>query len=186
VSETDTVVFGVAERYATALFELARDTGELDKVAADIDRFEAVLADSADLRHLIKRRVFTPEERGDAIAAVAGHLAFSEIFSNFLKLVTRNDRLFVVADMMRGYRALLSGLRGEVVADVSTAVALSGPQVEALKSALSEVTGKSIRVAAKVDEELIGGLVVRIGSRMIDTSLKTKLDALKIALKEVG
>lgn len=186
MNETENVVFGVAERYATALFELAREMDQLDIVAADMETLEAAIAESADLRRLVKSKVFTPDERGSAIVVLLERLKVSELFANFVKLVTRNDRLFVIADMIRGYRALLSDLRGELVADVVTAVPLKAPQVDSLKAALAEVTGKSIRVSAAVDAELIGGLVVRVGSRMIDTSLKTKLNALKIALKEVG
>jgi F-type H+-transporting ATPase subunit delta len=158
----------------------------LDAVATDMDRFEALLNESADLRRLFKSKVFTPEERGRAMDVLLERLVACELFSNFIKLVAHNDRLFVVTDMIRGYRALLSELRGEVVADVVTALPLSGPQVDSIKAALSEITGKSIRVAAKVDAALIGGLIIKLGSRMIDTSLKSKLDAFKIALKEVG
>ena len=186
MSETENVVFGVAERYATALFELAREADQLDVVAADMDRFEAVLVESTDLRRLVKSRVFTPDERGAAVNVLLERMQVSELFGNFIRLIIRNDRLFVVADMLRGYRQMLSDLRGEAVAEVVTAAPLSAAQADQIKSALSEVTGKSIRVSAEVDAALIGGLVVKIGSRMIDTSLKTKLDALKIALKEVG
>lgn len=186
MSETETVVFGVAERYATALFELAKDTDQLDAVLGDIKRVEALMDESADLRRLIKSKVFSPEERGSALAALLERAGIGGLTGNFLKLVTRNDRLFVVTDMFRGYRALLADHRGEMIAGVVTARPLSAEQTASIRTALAEVTGKTIRVESNVDASLIGGLVVKFGSRMIDTSLKTKLDALKIALKEVG
>lgn len=186
MSETETVVFGVAERYATALFELAKEADALDDVLINIEHFEVLLAESADLRRLVKSKVFTPEERGAAIAVLLERAGIVGLFANFIKLVTKNDRLFIVADMFRGYRALLAELRREIIAGVVTARPLTGAQIDDLKAALAEVTGKNIRIDASIDASLIGGLVVKCGSRMIDTSLKTKLDALKIALKEVG
>ncbi|WP_237152855.1 F0F1 ATP synthase subunit delta [Oryzibacter oryziterrae] len=186
MSDTETVVFGVAERYATALFELAKEADQLDAVAADLDRFDAFLAESADLKRLIRSQVFSTEEQLRAITALLDKSGIGGLVGNFIKLVARNRRLFVIADMFRGYRAQLAVLRGELGADIVSAVPLSSAQLEDVKAALKDVTGKNIRVNARVDASLIGGLVVKVGSRMIDTSLKTKLDALKIALKEVG
>jgi F-type H+-transporting ATPase subunit delta len=186
VSETATVVSGVAERYATALFELANEAGQLDAVAGDIDRFDAMLAESPDLVRLVRSPVFTPDDQVRAVSAVLQRAGIGGLVANFVKLGARNRRLFAVPDMFRGYRALLAAHRGETTADVTSAEPLSDGQIADLKAALRDVTGKEVRVNAAVDPSLIGGLVVKLGSRMIDTSLKTKLNALKIALKEVG
>ncbi len=186
MSEGASVVSGVAERYATALFELAVEAGELDAVAADADRFDAMVAESPDLTRLLRSPVFTPDEQLKAMSAVLERAGIGGLVANFVKLAARNRRLFAVPEMFRGYRALLAAHRGESSADVVSAEKLSAKQLAGLKAALAEVTGKDVRVNAKVDPSLIGGLVVKVGSRMIDTSLKTKLNALKIALKEVG
>ncbi len=186
MSETATVVSGVADRYATALFELALEGGQFDAVAADIDRFDALLAESDDLKRLVRSPVFTPDEQLAAMTAVLGRAGIGGLVANFVKLAARNRRLFAVPGMFKAYRALLAAHRGEATADVTSAEPLSEAQVADLKAALKSVTGKDIRVNAAVEPSLIGGLVVKLGSRMIDTSLKTKLNALKIALKEVG
>lgn len=186
MSEADTMVFGVAERYATALFELASETGELDVVEADISRFDTLRRESADLRRLMKSQVFSTEEQLRAISAVIEAAGIGVTLSNFIKLVATNNRLPVMHHMFRGFRQMLADQRGEVTAGIVSAVPLSDGQLTELKSALADISGKSVNVELEVDGSLIGGLVVKLGSRMIDTSLKTKLDALKIALKEVG
>ena len=186
VSEAETMVFGVAERYATALFELASETGELEIVEADIARFETLRRESADLRRLMKSLVFSNEDQVRAIGAVVEAAGLGQTVSNFIKLVASNNRLSAMADMFRGFRQLLADRRGEVTAGIVSAIPLSDGQLADIKRARADISGKSIHVELDVDPSLIGGLVVKLGSRMIDTSLKTKLDALKIALKEVG
>lgn len=186
MSEATTVVSGVAERYATALFELALESDQLDAVASDLTRFEVLLAGSPDLVRLVRSPVFTPDDQLKAIGAVLDKAGIKGTVANFVKLAARNRRLFAVPDMIRGYRALLAAHRGETTADVTSAEALSDAQVADLKAALKAVTGKDVQVNAKIDGSLIGGLVVKVGSRMIDSSLKTKLSSLKLAMKEVG
>ena len=186
VSEAETMVFGVAERYATALFELASETGELEIVEADIARFETLRRESADLRRLMKSLVFSNEDQVRAIGAVVEAAGLGQTVSNFIKLVASNNRLSAMADMFRGFRQLLADRRGEVTAGIVSAIPLSDGQLADIKRALADISGKSVHVELDVDPSLMGGLVVKLGSRMIDTSLKTKLDALKIALKEVG
>ena len=186
VSEAETMVFGVAERYATALFELASETGELEIVEADIARFETLRRESADLRRLMKSLVFSNEDQVRAIGAVVEAAGLGQTVSNFIKLVASNNRLSAMADMFRGFGQLLADRRGEVTAGIVSAIPLSDGQLADIKRALADISGKSVHVELDVDPSLIGGLVVKLGSRMIDTSLKTKLDALKIALKEVG
>lgn len=186
VSDAETMVFGVAERYATALFELASETGELEIVEADIARFETLRHESADLRRLMKSQVFSNEDQLRAISAVIEAAGIGVTLSNFIKLVATNNRLSVMSHMFRGFRQMLADRRGEVTAGIVSAIPLSDGQLADIKGALAEISGKSVHVELGVDPSLIGGLVVKLGSRMIDTSLKTKLDALKIALKEVG
>ena len=186
MSDTGSVVSGVAERYANALFELARESGQLDVVASDIDRFDALMAESRDLTRLVRSPVFTPDAQVKAVTAVLDRAGIGGLAANFLKLAARNRRLFSAPNMFKAYRALLAAHRGETTADVTTAEPLSDSQTADLKAALAAVTGKDVRINATVDPSLIGGLVVKLGSRMVDTSLKTKLNALKIALKEVG
>ena len=186
MSEAETMVFGVAERYATALFELASDNGELEAVEADIARFETLRRESADLRRLMKSLVFSTEDQIRAIGAVVEAAGLGVTVSNFVKLVATNNRLSALPAMFRGFRQMLADRRGEVTAGIVSAVPLNDGQLSGLKAALVDISGKSVHVELDVDPALIGGLVVKLGSRMIDTSLKTKLDALKIALKEVG
>jgi F-type H+-transporting ATPase subunit delta len=186
VSDAETMVFGVAERYATALFELASETGELEIVEADIARFETLRHESADLRRLMKSQVFSTEDQLRAIGAVVEAAGIGVTLSNFIKLVATNNRLSVMSHMFRGFCQMLADRRGEVTAGIVSAIPLSDGQLADIKGALADISGKSVHVELDVDPSLIGGLVVKLGSRMIDTSLKTKLDALKIALKEVG
>lgn len=180
----DTNVSGMAGRYANALFELAQQENAIDEVARDLERFEALARESADLTRLILSPAFTSEEQSRAIVAVLDRSGIGGIAGNFIKLVAAKRRLFAIGDMIRGYRALVSKRRGEVTAQVTAAENLSENHVAALKEALNSVTGKDVALEMKIDPAIIGGLVVKLGSRMIDTSLRSKLNAMKIAMKE--
>lgn len=173
-------------RYATALFELARETNAIDAVGDDLARFEAMLDESEDLERLVRSPVFTADQQAEALGAVLDAAKFSGTTANFLRLISQNRRLFAVRDMIRGYRALVSQHKGEVTAEVTSATALTDAQSEALGEAIKSSLGQDVQIVTSVDEALLGGLVVKVGSRMIDNSLKTKLDNLKIAMKEVG
>ncbi len=186
MTDQDQHVSGVAERYALALYELAKQEGAIDAVEADLDRFMALLDESADLRRLVKSPVFSPDEQTNGLAAVLDRAGIGGFAANFLKLAARNRRLFVAGDMIRAYRAQVAAGRGETTADVTSAEPLSETHIASLKAALSEATGKTVRLKTSVDASLIGGLIVKLGSRMVDTSLKTKLNSLRIAMKEVG
>jgi F-type H+-transporting ATPase subunit delta len=179
-------VSGVAGRYATALFELAREANALDKVAADLDRFSAALDAVDDLARLIKSPVFTAEEQSRALAAILDKLQIEGLTRNFLLLVAKNRRLFAALDMTRAFRAMLARHRGETSASVISAAKLTETQVTALKQALKAALGKEVALEQRIDAGLLGGLVVKVGSRMIDTSLRTRLNSLKVAMKEVG
>jgi F-type H+-transporting ATPase subunit delta len=176
----------MAGRYATALFELALDANTVDAVQADLATFERMVADSPDLTRLVRSPVFTAEEQTRALAAVIERARIGGLAAKFLKFVAANRRLFAVREIIKAYRALVASHRGEVTAEVTVAEQLSGAHLAAIKDALNAVTGKNVDVAVRVDPAIIGGLVVKLGSRMVDSSLRTKLNAIKHAMKEVG
>ena len=182
----DPSVSGVSGRYATALFELARDEKSIDAVKADLDKFEAMLGDSADLKRLVRSPVFGASDQSKALSAVLDKAGISGISANFLKVLTANRRLFAVADVIRAFRALVARFKGEASADVTVAEPLSDKNLDALKSALKAISGKDVTLNVKVDPSIIGGLVVKLGSRMVDSSLRTKLNSIKHAMKEAG
>ncbi len=177
---------GMASRYATALFELALEQKSIDAVRADLDRFDALIAESPDLARLVHSPVFTADEQGKALAAVLEHAGIKGLASNFLLFVASNRRLFSVRHMIRAFRALVAQHKGEVTAGVTVAEKLSDKHIEALKATLKSVTGKDVDLDIKIDPSIIGGLIVKLGSRMVDSSLKTKLNAIKHAMKETG
>jgi F-type H+-transporting ATPase subunit delta len=179
------IVSGVAGRYATALFELALEERQLDAVKADLDRFAALVEENADLSRLVRSPVFTAEEQTKALTAVLANTGISGLAANFLKLVAANRRLFAIGQIIRTFRSLVARHKGEVTAQVTVAESLSDNNLEALKGALKTVTGgKDIDLDVKVDPAIIGGLIVKVGSRMVDTSLRTKLNSIKLAMKE--
>jgi len=186
VAQSSSPVSGIAERYAGSLYELAVQSNTVGEVEANLSSFEALLSESDDLSRMIKSPVFSAEEQLKAVAAVADKAGITGLVGNFLRVVAQNRRLFAVPAMIRAFRAIAAAARGEVSADVTSAHPLSAAQQEELKAALKGVTGKDVTIAATVDPTLLGGLVVKIGSRQIDTSLRTKLNSLKLALKEVG
>jgi F-type H+-transporting ATPase subunit delta len=176
----------VSGRYATALFELAREEKAVDAVLADLDKFDAMLDESADLKRLVRSPVFAANARLKALTAVLDKAGISGVCANFLKVLTENRRLFAVADVIRAYRALVARYKGEATADVTVAETLSDKNLDALATALKSVTGKDVTLDVKVDPAIIGGLVVKLGSRMVDGSLRTKLNSIKHAMKEAG
>ena len=181
----DGIVSGMAGRYANALFELAREEKKLDQVKADLERFDAMVAGSKDFTRLVRSPVFTSEEQASALDAILKKAGIKGIADNFLKLVTANRRLFAVRDMIRAFRTLVAKHKGEVVAEVTVAEKLKDSHIEALKAALKSVIGgKTIDLNVTVEPAIIGGLIVKVGSRMVDSSLRTKLNAIKFALKE--
>ena len=186
MTDTSSLVPTVAQRYASALFELATESGSADSVEKDLDRIASMIDESPDLMRLIKSPVFTAEDQVKALGALLEKAEISGLVANIVGLAARNRRLFVLPDVIRGYRALSAAARGEMTADVVSADEMTSEQVDALSAALKESTGKDVKLNRKIDPALIGGLVVRLGSRMIDTSIRTKLNSLKIALKEVG
>lgn len=181
----DQTISGMAGRYATALFELALENKAVDAVKKDLDQFHALIADSADLNRLVRSPVFDADEQLKALSAVLAKAGIGGLAANFLRVITTNRRLFAVRDMIRGYRALVARHKGEVTAHVTVAEKLSDTHLDTLKSTLKTVTsGKDIDLDVKIDPAVIGGLIVKVGSRMVDSSLRTKLNSIKLAMKE--
>ena len=176
---------GLAGRYATALFELALEAGTVDSVLADLKRFDALLDVSADLMRLVRSPVFTADVQSKALAAVLDEAGVEGLAAQFLKVVTSNRRLFAVRDIVKAYAAVVARHKGEVTAYVTVAEPLSDVHRDEIRNTLNAVTGKDVQVDVKVDPSIIGGLVVKLGSRMVDSSLRTKLNALRYAMKEV-
>lgn len=184
-SET-TGAIGLAGRYATALFELADEAKSLDAVAGDLERLGAMIEGSDDLKRLIRSPVLTRDEQGRAIAAVMERAEIGALVHRFVGVVAGNRRLFALPAMIASYMGLLAARRGERTAEVASAAKLTDAQMSALQAALKRAVGSEVAVSARVDPKLIGGLVVRIGSRMIDSSLATKLQMLRLAMKGTG
>jgi F-type H+-transporting ATPase subunit delta len=177
---------GVAGRYTTALFELALEENALEKVEQDLNRLNQALDAVEDLRRLVRSSVFSAEEQERAMAAILEKMQIEGLTANFLKLIARNRRLFAAPDMIKAFRALLARHRGQTSAEATSAVPLGEGQVRALQAALKAALHKEVQLDQKVDVTLLGGLVVKVGSRMVDSSLRTKLNRLKHAMKEVG
>lgn len=186
MADTSHRTSGVADRYASSLFELALQSNSIDAVRADLDRFQAMIEESDDLKRLIASPVFSSEEQTRAIAALCDKAGIGGLVANFTKVVAGNRRLFALPGMIRAYRDFVAQHKGEVTAEVVSAHALSSAQEDELKSTLKGVTGKDVTLDVSVDPSILGGLIVKVGSRQIDTSLRTKLSTLKLALKEVG
>jgi F-type H+-transporting ATPase subunit delta len=170
-------------RYASALFELAKEQEAIAQIEADLARFDAVLTESEDLRRLVASPIFAAEDQSRALTAVLGALGITGLTANFLQLVTRNRRLFAVPQMIKIFRALAADHRGEITAEVTTAQALNDEQTAQLKETLKNSVGKDVQLNVRVDSAILGGLIVKIGSRMIDSSLRTRLNAMKVSLK---
>ncbi len=180
------MISGVAERYAGSLFELAQEDNAVEAVEKDLADIETLLSESTDLQRLVKSPVFSADDQYRAISAIVEKAGISDLVGNFLRVAASNRRLFAVPDMIRGFRRIAAEARGEVTADVTSAHALTAAQQRELEATLKGVAGKDVSVNLAVDPSILGGLVVKLGSRQIDTSLKTKLNSLKLALKEVG
>ena len=177
---------GVAGRYATALFEIAKESKSLDKVEADVSALDAALSESRDLREMFTSPIFTRDDQARAIAAIAAKMDLGPAVANTLGLMAMNRRLFVVPELIAQIKGLIAAERGEVTAEVTSAKPLTKAQTDALAETLRAKVGKDVRIDVTVDEGLIGGLVVKVGSLMIDSSIRSKLAHLQNVMKEVG
>ena len=186
VSEPASISTGIAARYATAIYEIAKEEKALAAQEDDINTLQSALADSEDFRALISSPIYTRDEQATAISALAAKMGLTGTMANTLALMAQKRRLFVVPNLLATLREVIAEDKGEVTADVLSAKALTKAQADKLSKSLKASTGKTVTLNATVDESLIGGLVVKVGSRMIDTSIRAKLNSLQNAMKEVG
>ena len=176
---------GIAERYATAAFEIAREEGSLDGLEGDVEALAQALDESAELRELTRSPVYTRAQQERAVGAVAERMGLGATLANTLRLMATKRRLFVVRDLLADLRAMIAEHRGQVTAEVVSARPLGQAQSERLARTLRESVGRDVKIDARTDPSLIGGLVVRVGSKMIDTSIRSKLSALETAMRRV-
>jgi F-type H+-transporting ATPase subunit delta len=186
VSEPASISSGIAKRYATAVFELAKEANSLKSLEADVDALDGALTQSADLRSLITSPVYSRDQVATAITAVAAKMKLSQIVIGTLGLMATKRRLFALPQVLTALRAQIAAEKGEVTAEITSAKALSKAQETDLVTVLKARVGKEIKLKLTVDESLIGGLVIKVGSQMIDSSIKAQLAALKNSMKEVG
>ncbi|MFV0332756.1 MAG: F0F1 ATP synthase subunit delta [Tropicimonas sp.] len=186
MSETASISSSIAGRYALAMFELAKEEGALATLEADTGTLAEALETSADLRAMIASPVYSREEQQAAITALAAAMELGTTTRNTLALMASKNRLFVLPQLLGALTAMIAGEKGEVTAEVTAATKLSKKQTTALADMLKARFGKDVKLNTTVDESLIGGLVVRVGSKMIDTSIRAKLANLQNAMKEVG
>lgn len=186
VSEPASISSGIAARYATAIFEIAKESNALGNLDSNVTELAAALEASEDLSALISSPLVSRDDQEKAIATVAQKMGLEAALSNGLALMAQKRRLFVLPQLLAQLAALISEEKGEVTAEVASAKALTKTQSEKLSKTLAARVGKTVKINATVDEELIGGLVVKVGSKMIDTSIRSKLNSLQNAMKEVG
>jgi F-type H+-transporting ATPase subunit delta len=187
LAQEDTHVSGVAGRYASALFSLAQDDRQTEAVAQSLSKLDALIAESPDFQRLVRSPVFSASNLLKALDAILAREDIGGVTANFVRLITVKRRLFYIRDMIAAYRKLYDASRGVTRAEVTSATALTDENVAALKDQLRAASGgREVELETKIDPSIIGGLIVRLGSRMVDGSLRTKLNAIRIAMKEVG
>lgn len=186
MSEPASISSGIAARYATAVFDLAKEGGTLAALEADVEQLESALSASADLRAVLTSPVHSREDMGKAVVALANKMALSPDTRGVLGVMAQNRRLFAVPQLCAALRRMIADEKGEVTADITAASVLSKAQADALAKALKARLGKTVKLNVAVDESLIGGLIVKVGSKMIDTSIRSRLAALQNTMKEVG
>lgn len=186
MSEPASISAAIAGRYASAIFELAQEAGGLAALEADVGAVEAALAASPDLRDLIGSPIYARSDEAKAVEALAEAMKLSAPLANGLALMADKRRLFTLPQLLKELTALIADAKGEVTADVTAATELTKAQIAELSAALAEKTGKTVKLNVTVDDSLIGGMIVRLGSQMIDTSVRAKLASLQNTMKEVG
>lgn len=186
MTDSSSLSTGAAGRYATALFDLASEGNALEQTEKDMAALGQALEASADLRTLISSPVYSRDEQGRAIAAVAKAMGLSPLVANLVGLMAAKRRLFVLGEVIEIFARLMAEHRGEVTAEVTAARALSDMQRDSLIATLKKAIGREVKLNVTVDEKIIGGLVVKLGSKMIDTSIRSKLASLQNAMREVG
>tara|TARA_R110002049_G_scaffold29972_3_gene102075 strand:+ start:24851 stop:25492 length:642 start_codon:yes stop_codon:yes gene_type:complete len=186
VSEPASISTGIATRYATAVYELAKEANKVKAVEGDLDALRSALDDSDDFRSLIHSPIYTRDEQAGTIDALAKKMSLTPMMTHTLALMAQKRRLFVLPQLVAALREIIAVDKGEITADVVSAKALTKTQADKLTKSLNATTGKTVTLHATVDESLIGGLVVKVGSKMIDTSIRSKLNSLQNVMKEVG
>jgi len=186
VSETASISTGIAGRYAKALFELAKEDKAVAAIEKDVDALDTVLTENAEFRDLISSPIYSRDAQGGAIVAIAKKMGLSANLTNLLGLMAAKRRLFALPQLVQRLRAMIADEKGEVTAEVTAATELTKAQTDKLAKTLKASIGKDVKIKLSVDERLIGGLVVKVGSKMIDTSIASKLANLQNAMKEVG
>ncbi|MEM7719167.1 MAG: F0F1 ATP synthase subunit delta [Pseudomonadota bacterium] len=186
MSESASISTGIAARYASAVFDIAKEGGQIASLESDVDALEGAIRDSSDFRDLIHSPIYSRDAQGNAVGAVAEKMGLSPTVANTLRLMASKRRLFVLPQLASALRGLIADEKGEVTAEVQAANALSAEQEKALAETLKNSVGKDVKMNITVDESLIGGLIVRVGSKMIDTSIRSKLMSLQNTMKEVG
>ena len=187
MAHEETIVSGMSGRYASALFALAQEKLSTDKVAEDLRNFDMLIDHNPDMQRLVRSPVFSADSQVKALEAILARAGIDGIAANFIKLVAAKRRLFAISQMIRDFNKLNDAAKGVTRAEVTVAEPLGAAHLDALKDALRQISGgKSVEVNVKVDPSIIGGLVVKLGSRMVDGSLKTKLNTIRSRMKEVG
>lgn len=186
MAEPISISTGIAARYATAVFELAREDKGLDELERDVDALTDALRESGDFRDLIRSPIYSRADQQAAVAAIAQKMGLSETFGRTLQLMATKRRLFVLPQLLTALRERIADEKGEVTAEVVSAAPMSDDQRGRLAETLKKQAGRDVKIDMSVDESLIGGLRVKLGSRMIDTSIRSKLDALQNKMKEAG
>ena len=186
VSETASITTGIAARYASAIFEIAEEDGAISALESGLDDLSAALSESAELRELIRSPVYGREEQAGAIGEIARRMGLLPTLANALGLMAGKRRLFALPQVVARLREMIAEDKGEATAEVTAARALTGAQSKKLAEALGKAVGKNVKLDMTVDESLVGGLVVKVGSQLVDTSIRSRLAALRNAMKEVG
>ncbi|MCB1440975.1 MAG: F0F1 ATP synthase subunit delta [Nitratireductor sp.] len=177
---------GVTDRYASAMFELALEANKIPAVEKDLARFDALMNGSEDLMRVVRSPVLSADEQFAAVDAILTKAKISGLAGDFIRVVAKNRRLFAMTGMLAAFRAMVARHKGEETASVTVAQRLTAAQEKELKAALKSSVGKDVAIEQSVDPSILGGMIVKVGSRQIDTSLRTKLSSLKLALKEVS
>ncbi len=183
MTASDSKLSGVPGRYAQALFELAEESGEIEKVGRDLDALDGLIAESEALARFIASPLHDTADQTAGVEALMKKLGTGALTREFVRLVAANRRLAMLPAMIAAFRALLAQRRGEVSAEVTSAAELTSAQLKKIAAALKDALGSDVQISNTVDPAIMGGLVVRVGSRMIDTSLRTRLNTLKMMLK---
>jgi len=186
VLEATSIVTGLHGRYATALYELAADTGAVPGVESDLRDLKRAIEDSADFKRLIRSPVFSRDAQWKALDAITRAMRLSDLTRRFLGVVTHNRRLFALPDIIEDFFKLASHFRGELSAIVTSARSLSSAQINSIQASLKSALGQTVNLSESVDESLLGGLIVRVGSVMVDSSIRTQLSKLQVAMREVN